>query len=74
VTVDDGKGVPSGRVLVRIGRNAGAPISAGYLNLPVTNGTFAGTIKHAGDWLDAYYVPPPGFGDCSSDKVKMPQE
>jgi hypothetical protein len=71
VTVSDGKPLASGRVLVRTGAGTAPKIKSTYQEVKLTNGSFSARITAAGQWVDAYCLPKPGFGDCSSAQVKL---
>lgn len=73
VTADDGKPLASRRVLVRVGTGAAPKIKASYQDVKLTKGNFTARIAAQGAWVDAYCLPNPGFGDCSSKKVKLPK-
>jgi hypothetical protein len=71
VTVSDGKPLATGRVLVRAGSGKTPTIKATYQEVKLTNGSFSTRITAPGEWVDAYCLPSPGFGDCSSAQVKL---
>ena len=71
VTVSDGKPLASGRVLVRTGSGKAPTIKATYQEVTLANGSFGARITALGEWVDAYCLPSPGFGDCSSAQVKL---
>jgi len=69
VTVDDGKAVPGGKVIIRIDRD-GKPENMGYETIEMKEGYFAATLKENWRVISAYYVPLPGFSDCESEPVQ----
>jgi M6 family metalloprotease-like protein len=71
VTTSDGQPVPSGKVLVRVGRAKGTPIAVGYMTVPLSKGSFAVSLELKGDWVDAYYLPPQRLADCYSNRLKL---
>jgi M6 family metalloprotease-like protein len=71
VTVSDGKPLASGRVLVRTGSGTLPHIKSTYQEVTLTNGSFSARIAALGEWVDAYCLPSPGYGDCESAQVKL---
>jgi M6 family metalloprotease-like protein len=73
VTVSDDKPLPAGRVLLRVGTGAGSTMKAAYQEVALNQGSFSVPLRDPGDWADAYCLPSPGFGDCSSEQVSLPK-
>jgi M6 family metalloprotease-like protein len=63
--VDDRSAVPSGRVVVTLARGRGRARTFANADGVVQNGAFS--VRIGGEWetATAYYVPIPGFADCS---------
>jgi hypothetical protein len=74
VTVNDGKPLSSGRVLIRVGAGVLPRIKTEpYQEVTLTKESFSTRIEAPGDWVDAYCLPVPGFGDCSSNQITLPK-
>ena len=75
--VDDGSPVPGGKVIVRLTAGNGDQKRMVYHEGEVVEGKFAlGLQLSEWDTAYAYYVPAPGFGDCSTQitrRVKASQ-
>ena len=71
VTIDDGKGVRSGKVLIRLTNRTGTTDSVNYQTATLQNGEFAIEFKHDANLVKAYFLPSAGFTDCESDERKV---
>jgi hypothetical protein len=69
VTADDGKPVPGGNAIVMFTPRTGAKPQETYQTVPVVNGNFSANVPGGAGTLQAYYVPPSGYGDCTSQRV-----
>jgi hypothetical protein len=71
VTVEDGKGVPGGTVVLRVSLGKQADEKSHYQNAKVQNGNFSAKLEGDGKWVQAFYVPAPGFAECESETTPM---
>ena len=66
VTVDDGSPV-DGQVIVTVDRKRGVPEAYGYVTGRVVDGGFEVGLRLADAPVRVEFLPPPGFGPCTSD-------
>jgi len=60
---------PSGSVILTIGGPGGLE----NRTLPLENGKFSALLPPTGwDWVRANFVPPPGYGDATSEEIPRP--
>ncbi|MDY7224819.1 CARDB domain-containing protein [Hyalangium rubrum] len=72
VTVDDGKPVRGGKVILSVTTGRGKKQEKKYQTLEVAKGRFQAQIPQvAGGTVEAYYVPPEGLADCSREPVRL---
>lgn len=71
VTVSDNQPLANGRVLVRVGSGKAPKMTSSYQAATLKNGAFVVRLRGKGEWVDAYCLPSPGFGDCSSRRLKL---
>lgn len=72
VVVKNGGAIPpSGSIILTIG----VPGGLENRTLPLENGTFSASLPRAGwDWVRAYFVPPAGYGDATSETIRRPED
>lgn len=70
VTVSDKQPVSGGKVILRIasGRAGGEQLE--YQTLELRQGGFSADLRHPGERVKAYFIPPEGLGDCETEDVK----
>ncbi|RKG81053.1 hypothetical protein D7W82_28505 [Corallococcus sp. CA049B] len=72
VTVDDGKPVQGGKVIISLTTGRGTKQEKTYHTLKVVEGRFNSQIfMVVGATVAAYYVPMEGFADCTSEFVRL---
>ncbi len=69
VTMDDGTKVPGGDILLRIDED-GSGRTFEYQPAKMKNGSFSARVKKKGT-VTAFYIPLSGYGECSSESVKI---
>lgn len=58
--------MPSGKVVVRISGVKASPSGVDYVTVGVKNGAFSAELPDKGRTAQAFYIPPPNYGDCES--------
>lgn len=66
-TVDDGKPVQGGQIIVIFEARDGTPKA--YQTEKLQSGEYSVALRHSWEALQVYYLPPAGFGDCTSNRI-----
>jgi M6 family metalloprotease-like protein len=70
VTVEEGKPVTGGKVVLRTRTGRGEQAEIGYQTVALKRGSFTAKLREQAELVKAYYVPSPGFADCESEEKK----
>jgi M6 family metalloprotease-like protein len=68
VTREDGKPVPSGKIVLRVSSGTGSKTRMEYQSVALRKGTFSTALKYEGQRVKAFYIPSPGYGDSESEE------
>ncbi|PFI78827.1 CARDB domain-containing protein [Bacillus cereus] len=71
VTIDDGNPVPDGKIILILSSGTGKSEGKTYQMTEISNGNFSARIRHECEYIEAYFTPPIGYADCTSQKLKL---